>query len=327
MDNTRKYWIDVMLKIANPVLTNLSEGTLKKNMPTVFHPDREMYMHLEALGRTACGIAPWLELEEVCGDEKALQEKYRELTRKAIDMATDPVSPDYMNYTEGYGQSLVDAAFLAHAVVRAPKQLGELLDERIKGNLVTALRSTRKFTPFVSNWIFFSAMIEAALYVLGEDDYDMTRVDYAVNMFKKWYVGDGAYGDGNYFHWDYYNSFVIHPMYIDVLSAFSKLRPDYGEYLKVCRMRGGRYAEVLERMINLDGTYPVVGRSVTYRFGAFQLLSQAALQEFLPEHLPYEQVRCGLTAVIRKVMENDDMEWTSKKIWSGKNVMCDHVVD
>lgn len=379
MNNARKYWIDVMLKIAKPVLVNLSEGTLKKNMPTDFHPDREMYMHLEALGRTACGIAPWLELEEVCDDEKILQQKYREMTRKAIDMATDPDSPDYMNYTEGYGQSLVDAAFLAHAVVRAPKQLGELLDEHTKKNLVKALRSTRKFTPFVSNWIFFSAMIEAALYILGEEDYDMTRVDYAVNIFKKWYVGDGAYGDGNFFHWDYYNSFVIHPMYIDVLNVFSKLRPDYGEYLKVCQMRGGRYAEVLEHLINSDGSYPVIGRSVTYRFGAFQLLSQAALQGFLPEHLPYEQVRCALTAVIRKVMENsdmfdnegwlqpgvygyqpdlaegyicvgslylcesvflalglpekhafwanEDMEWTSKKIWSGKNVMCDHAVD
>ena len=70
------------------------------------------------------------------------------------------------------------------------------LDEQTKRNLVGALRATRKFTPFVMNWLFFSAMVEAALRVMGESDYDLTRVDYAVNMFESWYLGDGVYGDG-----------------------------------------------------------------------------------------------------------------------------------
>jgi len=202
---------------------------------------------------------------------------------------------------------LVDAAFLAHGIVRAPKQLYHLLADADKKNVIQALKLTRKFTPFVSNWLFFSAMVEAALYIMGEDDYDLTRVDYAVNMFKHWYLGDGTYGDGPHLHWDYYNSFVIHPMYLDVLRTFQGIKEDYGVLLKECEKRAGRYAEILERLINADGSYPVIGRSVTYRFGAFQLLSQAALQEFLPERLPYEQVRCALDAVIRKVMENEDM--------------------
>ena len=55
-----------------------------------------------------------------------------------------------------------------------------------------------------------------------------------------------------------------------------------------------------------DGTYPVIGRSVSYRFGAFQLLSQAALEDFLPKELRAGQVRSALTAVIRKCMESAD---------------------
>lgn len=368
-----------MLKIAEPVLTNLVKGTLKKNMPAVFNADRKEYMHLEALGRTVCGIAPWLELTGLTGKEKELQNQYRQYTRTAIQSAVNPSSPDYMNFTTGYGQALVDAAFLAHGIVRAPKQLYQLLSEDAKVNLANALRATRKFTPFVSNWIFFSAMVEAALYVMGEKDYDLTRVEYAVNMFENWYLGDGIYGDGPNFHWDYYNSFVIQPMYLDVLRTFSTVKKDYADLLKVCEKRSARYADILERMINADGSYPVIGRSATYRFGSFQLLSQAALQEFLPEHLSYGQVRCALDAVIHKVMENEEifdengwllpgvyghqpglaegyicvgslylcesvflalglpeshrfwsepfMEWTAKKIWSGKNVYCDHACD
>lgn len=303
----RAYWLQTMLKIADPVLKNLAAGTLKQNMPTLFHPDRAEYMHLEALGRTVCGIAPWLELDGLTGEEAEIQAEYRELTRKAIANAVNPESPDFMNFTEGYGQALVDAAFLAHGIVRAPKQLFHALDEQTKRNLVGALRATRKFTPFVMNWLFFSAMVEAALRVMGESDYDLTRVDYAVNMFESWYLGDGVYGDGPKFRWDYYNSFVIQPMYVDVLRTFADVGRGYDELLKQVEHRAGRYAAELEKNINADGSYPVIGRSITYRFGAFQLLSQAALEDFLPNELPPEQVRTALTACIRKVTEHPAM--------------------
>lgn len=304
---TRTKWLRAMLKIADPVLHHLAAGTLKANMPCRFHPDRAEFMHLEALGRTVCGIAPWLEMEGAAGEEAALLSAYRALTRQAIASAVDPASPDYMNFTEGYGQALVDAAFLAHGVVRAPKQLYLLLNKQEKENLAAALRATRRFTPCVTNWLFFSAMVEAALYVMGEPDYDLTRVDYAANMFESWYLGDGTYGDGPQFHWDYYNSFVIHPMYVDILRTFEAVRPEYARLLPVCVRRASRYAALQERLINADGTYPVIGRSVAYRFGAFQLLAQAALQGFLPEEVSAAQVRCALDAVIGKVMENPAM--------------------
>lgn len=329
MTDSRKYWLDTMLSIASPVLENLANGTLKANMPASFHPDREMYMHLEALGRTMCGIAPWLELENVRGEEAQLQERHRILARKAIANAVDAKSPDCMNFTEGYGQSLVDAAFLAHGIVRAPRQLYALLDEKAKQNLAHALKATRKFTPYGSNWLFFSAMVEAALHVMGEKDYELEPVFNAVEMFQRWYLGDGMYGDGPNFHWDYYNSFVIHPMYIDVLRTFAPEREELSGLLEECLKRGGRYAQVQERMIAPDGTYPVIGRSVTYRFGAFQLLSQAALQGFLPQELPANQVRCALEAVIRKTAEGgmlDEQGWLRAGVYGFQPDMAEDYI-
>ncbi len=52
----RAYWLETMLKIADPVLKNLAAGTLKQNMPTSFHPDRAEYMHLEALGGRSAAL-------------------------------------------------------------------------------------------------------------------------------------------------------------------------------------------------------------------------------------------------------------------------------
>jgi hypothetical protein len=55
-------------------------------------------------------------------------------------------------------------------------------------------------------------MVEAGLYLLGDQEYDKMRIGFAIHLFKIWYKGDGIYGDGKDFHWDYYNSFVIQPM-------------------------------------------------------------------------------------------------------------------
>lgn len=305
-NNIRNTWLTYMLHIAAPVLENLSRGKLHETIPAEFHSDRKQYILLEAFGRSICGIAPWLELEGLQGEEKLLQEKYRGMARTCMDQATDPKSRDFMNFS-GEGQPLVDAAFLAHGILRAPEQLFFKLDGRVQKNVIAALKSSRKIVPCVTNWLLFSAMIEAALYRMGEEDYDLVRVDYAVNMFRNWYLGDGTYGDGPEFHWDYYNSFVIQPMLVDILRVLKEERKEYRELLPSAEKRASRYARVLERLIAPDGTYPVIGRSVTYRYGVFQMLSQAALEDLLPDGLSAGQVRCGLSAVIEKVMENKNI--------------------
>lgn len=299
--NTRQYWIDTMLKITAPVIENLAAGTLASTMP-VDREDRTEFTHLEAFGRTLEGIAPWLEVELPEGDEKELQKKYRALTVKALDMATDPNSPDFLNFSSGK-QPLVDAAFMAHGILRAKNVLWNNLPENIKENVKSALISSRCIEPFNNNWLLFASMVEACLYFMGEAPI-IERLDKGINVFRdKWYVGDGVYSDGKQYHQDYYNSFVIHPMLVDVLETVKNMNPSYAEFLPQARARAQRYAEILERMIMTDGSYPIVGRSICYRFGCFQMLAQSALQKDLAEHLTPAMVRCGLSAVIKRVME------------------------
>ena len=303
--NTRRAWLDAMLKIVSPVLDHLAEGTLKASMPLDFHPDRKDFAPLEAFGRSMLGLAPWLEAEGLEGEEAELQKVWREKARRCIDNATDPASPDFMVFDRG-GQPLVDTAFLAHAIVRAPKALGESLEPRVKKQLADAFRASRKIPSFNSNWLFFTSMVEAGLYVLGEE-YDCMRLLTAMRCFRDWYVGDGVYGDGPNFHFDYYNSFVIQPMYVDLVNLFADLHWEVKAMQEAVNDRASRYASILERMIGPEGSYPVVGRSICYRFGAFQMLAQAALEHKLEAHLTPAGVRCGLNAVIERVMSAEDM--------------------
>jgi hypothetical protein len=307
MEERRKIWLEKLLKIEDPVLDALEQEKLKESIPSAFHTERMKYASLEAFGRSMMGLAPWLEADSstLSEEERKLQAAYREKAIACIGHAVDPKSPDFMNFCDG-DQPLVDAAFLAHALVRAPKALAAALPPETRQNLAAALVSSRRIAAYPTNWILFSAMVEAGLYVLGEP-YDIMRVLYALRTFQAWYKGDGIYGDGQNFHWDYYNSFVIQPMYVDLVTLFAKENREIAAMQQSVISRASRFASQLERMIGPDGTYPVIGRSICYRFGVFQMLAQAALQHRLEEGLTPASVRCALQAVIGRVMSAGDM--------------------
>lgn len=302
----REYLVNTLIRIANPVLEALSKNKLRKRMPVECAPnqeaDRKNYTYLEAFGRTLAGIAPWLELGPDGSPEGKLREKYILMSLQCIKNATDPDSADYMNFNKG-SQPVVDAAFLAQALLRAPNQLWGRLGQHEREHLIDALKLTRECIPSYSNWLLFSAEVEAALLKFT-GSCDRMRMDYAVKEHtKNWYKGDGIYSDGPVFHYDYYNSFVIHPMLLDVLQALKEAGDkDDGAYnLTFQRIR--RYAAIQERLISPEGTYPITGRSIAYRFGAFQVLAKMALLEALPENVSPQQVRAALYTLIKRQME------------------------
>ena len=300
----RRYWVSVMDKIARPVLENLARRELKKNLPVEEQPgaERASCTHLEAFGRLLYGLSPWLGAPALAGDELKRQQEFVRLTLASLDAATDPQSPDFMNFTAG-GQPLVDAAFFAQGILRAPKVLWEPLDPRVKQQIIAALKSSRQIaTPTRNNWVMFAATVESALLQFGEPTL-APRLEGCVRNMLAWYAGDGVYGDGNFFHFDYYNSFVIHPMLVDVLGTLAAHDAAFAPARAIVLKRARRYAEIQERLFAPDGTFPPVGRSLAYRFGAFQTLALLAWQHDLPEHLKPAQVRCALTSVIRRMME------------------------
>jgi hypothetical protein len=308
--NDREAWLNVVERISTPVLTAIAKNQLRATMPIESAAgqieSRRECTHLEAVGRLLCGIAPWLELEGCTGSEAALQSKFRELARKGIANGTDPTSPDHLNFGTNQ-QSLVDTAFFALALLRAPKQLWRSLDPAVQRRVIESFRATRILTPGHNNWLLFSATIEAFFCSIGEP-WDAMRVDYAISQHQQWYVGDGAYGDGPHFHWDYYNSFVMQPMMLAILDTMQAQagQPNtahWNDLRPIIFERAVRYAAIQERMISPEGTFPAIGRSLAYRFGAFHHLAEMSLRRQLPQAVAPEQVRPALTAVMHRMVE------------------------
>lgn len=301
---SRQSWLELLLRVARPVLEAAADGKLQQLMPVEAAPgheaDRHTVTHLEAVGRTLAGIAPWLEHGETSVDEGRELSRSRDLAIESIARGVAKGTPAYLNFG-AQRQTIVDAGFLSLALVRAPQQLLSGLPSEARSNLADALRATRGLAPPFNNWLLFCAIIEAALLKLDQP-WDRMRVDYALREHASWFLGDGVYGDGPHFHADYYNSYVIHPFLLALLDAVGSSDPAWAKMTEAIRARATRYAALQERMVAPDGSFPVVGRSITYRCGAFHLLADAALRHLLPAALPPEQVRCALGAVIGRTL-------------------------
>jgi hypothetical protein len=309
--NDRAYMVDLLVRMARPVVGPMSQGKLHSQFDPELSPtwdgrDRRV-AYLEAFGRLVAGIAPWLRLPDDQSAEGMQRSTMREQVLSSYAHSVDPKSPDYLLW-RGEGQPLVDSAYFTNALLRAPKALWEPLERRTQERIVQEIKSLRRISPPYTNWLLFAAMNEAFLLSIGEQ-WDPMRIDLAVRKINEWYVGDGWYADGSNFHFDYYGSYVIHPMLVEILQTlvatgakFNSL--DAPRLLETALKRMQRYAECLERMVGPDGSYPAVGRSLTYRTAVFQPLALLAWQKKLPASLPEGQVRAACLAAQRAVFGN-----------------------
>lgn len=309
--NERAYQLELLQKMATPVLENMAKGQLKKKFPLELSPSwgkaDTRVAYLECFGRLIAGLAPWLALPDDDSAEGKLRRQLRELALQSFTNSVDPASPDYLAWVSS-NQTLVDSAYFTNALMRAPKALWDPLDAVTKKRIIAEIKGVRRYELGYNNWLLFAAMNEAWLLSIGEE-FDILRIDTAVRKMEEWYAGDGWVKDGEAFHFDYYNSYVIHPMLLEILEqmaghqrAIFYRKPEDIRDLALKRMQ--RYCEHLERLISPEGTYPTIGRSLTYRTAAFQPLALLALRKQLPASLPEGQVRAALHAVHQAVWRN-----------------------
>ncbi|WP_241557178.1 DUF2264 domain-containing protein [Croceibacterium ferulae] len=304
----RAFSLDLLQRMAEPVLSRMARGRLRQEWTPEVSPTWDGrnigVSYLEAFGRLLDGIAPWLALPDDSSAEGQLRARLRDKALQSIEHAVDPASPDYLTW-KGEGQVLVDSSYLTSALLRAPDTLWRPLSAATKQRIVAEIKGLRTIDPPYTNWILFAAMNEAFLLSIGEA-WDPIRVSLAVRKFLEWYVGDGWYGDGPDFHFDYYNSYVIQPMLVQILTTLvaGNVRMNavnLPEQLELAIRREQRYCEHLERLIGPDGAYAAIGRSLTYRTAVHQPLGQLAWLGKLPGSLPPGQVRAATMASQRRV--------------------------
>ena len=304
----RELWAGILYQMAAPVLSNMSEGKLQENMlvelsPTWDGRDKRV-TYMECFGRLMAGLAPWLSLPDDDTAEGIQRKQLREWALKSYAQSVDPESKDYLLWRKE-GQPLVDAAYIAESFLRGYDALWVPLDDLTKQRYIAEFQQLRRVDPPYTNWLLFSSTVECFLKKAGAQT-DYYRITSALRKVDEWYVGDGWYSDGEDFAFDYYNSFVIHPMYVECLEVMTN-----GGKQNIWNVKGGnfpnalkrmqRFGMILERFVSPEGTFPVFGRSITYRTGVLQPLALLSLRGWLPKELPVGQVRAAMTAVIQRM--------------------------
>ena len=314
----RNYWLGLLTQMAEPVLKNMAAGELQKNMRLEVSPNWDgrdkRVAYMECFGRLMAGMAPWLALPDDASAEGQQRKQMREWALASYKNAVDPDSPDYLLW-QGQGQALVDAAYVAESFLRAWDALWRPLDLQTKKRYIEKFALLRKVDPPYTNWLLFSSTIEGLIFRATAEEPELAKVaqgdEYRVNSacrkMEEWYIGDGWYSDGPSFAFDYYTSYVFHPMYLETLEAMQKAncrtRLDYKKYYDRELHRAQKFAIILERFISPEGTYPVIGRSTPYRLAAMQPLALMAWYDRLPEGLSRGQVRAALTKVMHRMFD------------------------
>jgi len=227
---------------------------------------------------------------------------------KSYANAVDPANPDYLLW-RGHGQALVDAAYVAESFLRAYDQLWMPLDDTTKKRYFEEFTQLRRVDPPYTNWLLFSSTIESFLAKAGAEC-DEYRINSAIRKVEEWYTGDGWYADGPSFAFDYYSSYVFHPMYLETLQGMKDAgkytRIHYKKYYDRALKRARKFSLVLERLISPEGTFPVFGRSIPYRLATMQPLALMAWYQQLPEGVSNGQARAALTSVMHRMYDNTE---------------------
>lgn len=310
-ENDRAIWCKILTNMANPVLLNMQHGTLHQKMEIETGPiwdNRDIELgYLGCFCRLMAGISPWLSLPDSDSPESRERERLLEISKECSCNAVDPSNPDKLKWS-GHNQYLVEGAYMAESFLKNYEKLWKQLDNTTQKRYIDVFLKLREIIPYNNNWLLFSAVIETFLNK-AEGIGDNYRISNALHKIDRWYVGDGWYSDGPEFSFDYYNSFVIHPMLLECLSELDSknFEPQLIEGLSYDKIlkRTQRFAVILERLISPEGTFPLVGRSITYRTAFLQPLAYLAWKESLPGCLPVGQVRSAMNAVINNLFERN----------------------
>ena len=304
----RQVWADLCYKISQPVLEKMSKGNFQKDFPLELSPTWDgrdtKVAYLETFARLMAGISPWLALPDDGTPEGKQRKQLHEWAIQAYKNAVDPNSPDKITWLTNTSQPLCDASYLVESFMRAPEATWGQLDEVTKKRYIEGLKSLRTIRPAYNNWLLFRAMVEVFFMSIGED-VDEYALSVGLQKMSEWYLSDGWYSDGPEYAMDYYNSYVMHPMMVEVVEMCKKHKFSTPISLDLAVKRMNRFNTILERFISPEGAYPAVGRSVIYRMGAFQTLAMSAWKYGLPKDLTNGSVRSALTCVMKRMFAVD----------------------
>ena len=297
----RTIWVKHLLELTKPLfyMAKLDFNSFK--IKKYYNVNNLNIGYLECFSRIFAGISTWIISND---NDNKYENEQKKIISSLICDCFDKLMPFFDKEMDLFsiGQSIVECAYICYGFIISKNKIWLLLKEDTQKNIITIFKKVRLLIVkwhFCNNWYLFHGIIETFFKTINID-YNEEFIIEMIHSVNGWYCGDGFYFDGEKkFKMDYYNSYVIQPFFIEILKVFNS------SLLDIAIQRCIRYSEFLERIIGSDGTFPPLGRSITYRFAAFHLLSYCIYNNHISVCHNYGQLRNSLTKVLINILNKD----------------------
>lgn len=205
------------------------------------------------------------------------------LYRRGLVNGTDPQHPDYWGTVTAVDQRMVELAAIGFALLLAPEQLWNPLQEGEKQQVAAYLRHARGLEYSANNWKFFRIILDLGLDHVGRGAADTLSEQY-LGEIDRLYVADGWYRDGDTRQMDHYIPFAMH--FYGLIYARYGTRQLHRDGF---RDRAAAFAHQVRHWYADDGAALPFGRSLTYRFACAGFWGALAFADL--EALPWGVIK------------------------------------
>ncbi|MFW6251141.1 MAG: DUF2264 domain-containing protein [Alkalispirochaetaceae bacterium] len=261
---TREHWLEMFGELMVPIIDNASPGKARQLIPGQRSHHGRLADELEGFTRSFIMAGPWLaQAEEPVTRSRKGERDVAAFYREGILNGTNPDHEEYWGDITDYAQHLVEMASLAWSLFLSRRWIWDTFESKEKRQVADYLYQCTGAAYHQNNWLLFNVVTNAVLKRL-DMPYSQEQIDQNIEACEHMYIGSGWYRDGNVNRIDYYNAWAFHYYYLIWTVLDGESKPEVAARHKE---RVNLLAEQMPYFVSGDGSAPIFGRSMIYRFG------------------------------------------------------------
>jgi hypothetical protein len=261
---SRDHWVDLLGRLTAGFAAAI--GTRSPARPWLPGSDGDVVTGLEGFARMSVAWGAWLGLASngttVPGPDGPIDIE-RLMVRGLLD-GTDPSRPWSWGRMTDRDQRIVEAAELSTGLWLGRARLGRSLGPAGIGQVLDWLDQVHGLETYDDNWVLFPALVATVARGFGRTVPD-ALIDAGIDTMLDRYRGDGWYSDGPGEAFDAYCGWAVHWDLLLWSQIDGERRP---RIRRLVAQRARTYLRSIVPQFAADGSRPLFGRSLGYRFAA-----------------------------------------------------------
>jgi len=237
---------------------------------------------LESFARMASAWGSWLRNPNnsavVTFEGRELN--IEQLLHDALIDGTNPNNPyTYWGDMAHMSQHIVESADMAATIWFSRERVFNKMLKVEQDQIMAWLAQVDDKGTYPDNWILFTALAQTVRLKLGYP-VPVDELDFRLRQTSAFYTGDGWYVDGEEAEYELYNAWMFGWHYLLWAEIDGDRLP---EHRKQVLERAKSFIAGFQYFYGSNGSYPVWGRSIVYRFAALAVFATGYLHKISPD--------------------------------------------